>query len=448
MTGLGRVFALGCSVVLVCCLAVGDGFAQAPDPPSKAAGSTSAERDRLHRAVTLENWDDGGELSRYVYLHTSEFFPTATLHRRGPVRALPYALDSTIADYTWLEGDRKVRFAQHLRDSGIDGMVIVRRGRIVYEDYTGMRPRDKHLLFSVTKAFLGALVGLLEDRGLIKRERPIDFYLPELKGTAWENIRVMDILDMASGMEGSEWQGAPYSDSAHKHYQLEASLGWLPKAGELPPAVLADAPYEFLASLGRVTEPGTRYEYLSANTAILGWLVEKVSGQPLADVVTEQIWSRIGAEADAQIVVNPNGVAIAHAGMTMTLRDLARFGLLFTPSWKVVADERVISDEHLRRLLDGGRPELLTDHQAPNWRRPAWVRHASYQWDGVGKDGELFKGGFANQLLFISTRADVVVAYFGTNAALDDKPLLLPLRKMVADLFGTEPDTEKPTQPR
>ncbi len=383
-----------------------------------------------------------------MYLHTSEFFPTAAIHRRGPVKALPYALDPAIADYTWPEGDRKVRFAQHLRDSGIDGVVIVHRGRIVYEDYLRMRPQDKHLLFSVTKAFLGTLVGILEDRGRISVEQTIDFYLPELKGTAWENIRVVDILDMASGMEGSEWQGAPYSDPAHRHYQLEASLGWLPKVGEAPPAVVAEAPYEFLAGLGRVAEPGTRYEYLSANTAILGWLVEKVSGQPLAEVLTEEIWSRMGSEADAQIVVNRNGVAIAHAGMAMTLRDLARYGLLFTPSWKVVADERIVSENHLRRLLEAGRPELLTDQQAPNWRRPAWVRHASYQWDGVGKDGELFKGGFANQLLFVSTQADVVVAYFGTNASLDDRPLLLPLRKMVADLFGTGPNTENPNQPR
>ena len=142
--------------------------------------------------------------------------------------------------------------------------------------------------------------------------------------------------------------------------------------------------------------------------------------------------------------------------MTMTLHDLARFGLLFTPSWKVVSEERIVSEAHLRRLLHGGRPELLQGHEGPEWWSPVGTRHASCQWDGIGVGGELFKGGLGNQLLFIATQADVVIAHFGTNPDLETPPLLLPLRRMVAELFpaeshqgsrvSDEPETRAPSQ--
>jgi CubicO group peptidase (beta-lactamase class C family) len=139
----------------------------------------------------------------------------------------------------------------------------------------------------------------------------------------------------------------------------------------------------------------------------------------------------MGAEGDAQMIVSRIGVAVAHAGMVSTLRDLARFGMLFTDAGRAPdGGQPVISDAIRARITGRGRPEIL----APG-SHPEWLTHVAYQWDGVTNKGDFFKGGFGDQLLYVAPRKDVVVAYFGTNASLDFKPHLLPLRTMVDELF-------------
>jgi CubicO group peptidase (beta-lactamase class C family) len=296
-----------------------------------------------------------------------------------------------------------------------------------------MRPTDRHLTFSVTKAFVGMAVAILEDRGQVRVDRDVAEYVPDLKGTAWETTPVRDVLEMASGIETGEAAPDPYSDPQNKHYQLEASLGMLPKTASMPEDVQREETYRYLRTLRRVRPPGVKREYSSVSTAVLAWLVERVSGRTFADFLSDEVWSRMGAEADAQIMVNRNGVAVAHAGLVTTLRDLARFGMLMTPSAPSLPGAggagRVFSEAVVRRITDGGRPQILADS------RPRWIHHVAYQWDGVTDKGDFFKGGFGDQILYVAPRKDVVIAYFGTNAALDSKPFLLPLHTMADELF-------------
>ncbi len=235
---------------------------------------------------------------------------------------------------------------------------------------------------------------------------------------------------MASGMEGAN---ESYTDPTNKHYQYEASLGLLPTTAGMPESVVQGETYRYLASLKRIRPPGESWAYTSVNTAILGWLLEEIIHKTVADVLSEDIWSKIGAEADALIVVNKRGVAAAHGGMIATLRDLARFGLLFTPSWRATSRTQIISDNFLRRISQNGRRDLVKD-----WvfgPRPAWLDHVAYQWDAITTSGYFFKGGFGGQILFIAPQKDVVIAHFGTNKTLDDRGPMLRLGALVDDLF-------------
>ena len=138
---------------------------------------------------------------------------------------------------------------------------------------------------------------------------------------------------MASGMEGSETSIAAYTDPAHKHYQLEVSLGWRSPQPDMPQSVPQTGDtYRLLETFRREQPAGAEQVYTSANTALLAWLIETVTGRRLADAITERIWSMIGAEQDAFLLENARGIPIAHGGLAMTLRDVARFGLQFTPS--------------------------------------------------------------------------------------------------------------------
>lgn len=391
-------------------------------------GYSAEEAGRLRREVTLANWDDGGPRSRFAYLNLSQIFPVAVVRRGGPILPLPVEPNPAVGRYVVETRDgRDVTLDEAIASGPFDGFVVVHRGRIVYERYPRMRPEDKHALFSVTKALVGTAVGILEDRGQVRTDRALGEVIRELKGTGWEKVTVKEALEMASGMEGAETSGDPYADPRHKHYQLEASLGWLPKTADMPPSVQREETYAYLATLRQVKAPGSR-EYTSANTEVLAWLLERVAGKPLAEVLSDEIWSRMGAEADALLAVNRNGIAVAHGGLSSTLRDLARFGLLFTHGTAAGGGGRVVSD----RLVD----EVVNRPASPaSAAQPAGEPRVAYQWDGVTKGGHFFKGGFANQLLYVAPAKGVVIAYFGTNESLSTRPVRLPLRKMVEDLF-------------
>jgi CubicO group peptidase (beta-lactamase class C family) len=404
-------------------LSIGGATVVGAGPP----GYTAEEAGRLRRAVTLDNWDDGGEISRFVYLNVSEIFPVAVVRRGGPVAALPVEMNPAIGRYVVDRSNgHSVTLDDAVAGGPFDGFVVVHRGRVVYERYPRMRAGDRHLMFSVTKAFVGMAVALLEDRGEVRLDHAIAEYIPDLKGTAWEPTPVRDVLEMSSGIETGEAAPDPYSDPQNKHYQLEASLGMLPKTAAMSEDVQREETYRYLRTQRRVRAPGVLWEYSSVSTTVLAWLVERVSGRTLAEFLSDEVWSRMGAEADAQIVVNRNGIAAAHAGLSATLRDLARFGMLLTPS-RSSEEGRIFSDAVVRRIAEGGRPQIL--------KEPGRRHHVAYQWDGVTGKGDFYKGGFGDQLLYVAPRKDVVIAYFGTNATLDSRPYLLPLAAMVDELF-------------
>lgn len=390
---------------------------------------------RLRRAVTIENWDDGGNISRFAYLHTSEIFPTAAIYKGTNVMPLEEVPNPAIGAFiVSKQNGRTQTLAEYLADhQGFDGFIVLHHGKIVYESYPHMRSQDKHLIMSVTKAIIGTAVGILEDRGEIDINRPVADYIQALKATGWETVRIRDILEMASGMEGIEHAPESYTDPTNKHYQYEASLGWLPKMANMPVFVKEEETYRYLASLKQLRKPGEVWAYNSTNTAILGWLLEEVTNKSIATVLSEEIWAPMGAESDAQIVVNSKGIAVAHGGLIVTLRDLARFGLLYTPSWNKTAHKRIISEKFMKRILENGRVDLVKDRMFGP--KPAWLSHVAYQWDAVTKQSRFFKGGFGGQLLYVAPQKDVVIAYFGTNKTIDDLPPELNLNEFVDSLF-------------
>ena len=120
------------------------------------------------------------------------------------------------------------------------------------------------------------------------------------------------------------------------------------------------SPHEFVAGLPAGRPPGQRYEYVSVNTFVLSWLIERATGRPFAEVLRREIWSRAGFEAPAQLSGSAAGAPGSHGGLSITLRDLARFGMLFTPSSGLVSDTDIITARHLRLIQAGGCPGTTT----------------------------------------------------------------------------------------
>lgn len=373
-------------------------------------GYSLEEATALRNEWTMDNWDDGGPLTRYVFLNMAEFWSHSLISRGDQVRELPLNLRRDIAEFMTATDAGQKTLSDYVNSSTVDGAIIVRKGEIVFEEYPRMRPTDKHLYMSVSKAYAATLIAILEDRELLDVGRSVDSYLPTLHESGWAGVPVRDVLDMASGIACLEGEEGAYSNPDRCYYQYEASLGWL-----RPTKTTMDSPFAYMATLKSHRPAGEAFEYTSPNTFILGWLAETANGRPYADLVSSEIWQKMGAEADGIIVAPLRGVPIASGGMSSTLRDMARFGILFTPSGRQEINP-VVSDSYLEKIQKGGRPDVFAagnedEDDEINGESP---RHNSYQWDFVMQDGDFFKGGYGGQGLYISPARDLVIAFFGT----------------------------------
>src|SRR5437667_12222845 len=126
-------------------------------------------------------------------------------------------------------------------------------------------------------------------------------------------------------MDGSEMSNDAYRNPAPKQLQLAATLGWqLRTAPELPEAARSGDLLAFFRTIKRERPAGEKWAYTSSNTAVIGKVVSRVTRKSLADTISDLIWSKMGAEHDATLAENERGYRASHAGMSATLRDIAR----------------------------------------------------------------------------------------------------------------------------
>jgi CubicO group peptidase (beta-lactamase class C family) len=378
--------------------------------PASAEQVFTLEESKALRAQfepDFASWAGGGDLSRFVYLNPSEFWAQIVLTEGPFTRRLTLGSQDEVGGLPVRVAAGETTVADYVGDSPTDGAIVVHAGRIMFEAYPRMRPKDKHLWFSVSKTFVSTSVAILEDRGELDVDLPIDAYLADLAGTAWEGIPIVDILDMASGIDCPEVKSDP--DSCF--WEFYDAFGW-PETSRVRDDALATVP-----AMRALRPSGEVFDYTSVNTEVLNLLVEVVSGERFSDFVEREIWHTAGPESDGMIGTTPNGAAFSAGGVSSTLRDLARYGMLFTDGVRAEGDP-VISDAYLEKIRVSGRPELTLSNPDA-WPRSdlsdGSFRHNSYQWDIVTSDGHFFKAGFGGQGLYVAPELDLVIAWFGTQ---------------------------------
>jgi CubicO group peptidase (beta-lactamase class C family) len=367
---------------------------------------TKEERQEFHKQWTIDNWDDGGELTRYTFLNMSEFWTHTIINKKGEPSSFKVNELTKIGQFQTSSNYGELALEDYLKTAPVDAMLVLHNNTIVYETYPRMQPEDKHVYMSVTKIVVSTLIAILEDRGVIDVSKPIDFYLPELKGSGWQGVTILDILDMASGIDCLESVEGAYENPENCIYQYEATLGFLRSTDVTPKNTM-----EHIKSLQSQKPAGRSFEYTSVNTFVLSELIERVTNRSLAKNIEIEIWQKMGSENDALMAQRQN-VPIAHAGMSSTLRDLARFGNLFL---NVNTSNSIISNRYLNNIQHKGRPEIYAENWSAEERlRQDAPRHNTYQWDMVMHDGDFYKEGFGGQGLYVSPSRNLVIAFFGT----------------------------------
>ncbi len=356
---------------------------------------TATEAKVIRDSINQSRWDVGGSLSHYSFRYMSELFPVGIIHKSNTPYLFEYKPKKSF-DHIKLKSST-LTFQGYLKKLHIVSFIIVHKGVIVYEKYFSMLPEDQHTLQSVNKVITSTLITSLINNKKIEINQSIEKYIPELNGTDWQGISIRNILNMRSGMDSKsiDFSTGPFTNPQHKNYQLESALGILPKADNTPSSV-----YEFIKQIKRDKSPGLDAEYSNINTFVLGWLAEKVTEKKYQDLVSEIIWKPMGASSNAYVCLSDKGVAWPHGGMSATLRDLVRFGMLFTNTEIKRRNESLISFGQIKEIFD--TPPMPSPMPPFKW---------TYQWD-LANDGIMMKGGFGGQALYIHPEKEIVIAYF------------------------------------
>jgi CubicO group peptidase (beta-lactamase class C family) len=369
---------------------------------------------------------------RWTLSHLRELAPTAAIWRAnvapsdlGVVPHLESSIDAlAFAD---LHG-RKLTWAQSLKDTYTDGIVVLHRGRRIYERYFGaLQAHRPHACFSITKSYAATLAATLLHERVLDETKTVAHYLPEMIGTAYEDASLRQVLDMQIGVEFSE----SYADPKAHFWDYGRAGGLLPRG---PDYTGPKNFYEYLRTLRKQGAHGAAFSYKTANTEVLCWVMKRVTGATLEAMLSERIWSQIGCEEDGYLTVDAIGVAMGGAGMCATLRDLCRFGELLRcdGAWhgKQVIPAEVIAD--IRRGSDPAKFAMAGYTLLPgySYRNMWWVSH-----NALG----VFEGrGIHGQRLYIAPKAELVIARFcshpvAPNAAND--PITLPAFAAMSQLL-------------
>jgi len=272
--------------------------------------------------LNLSNWRQPGN-NRWAFHHVREIIPTEEIARGERVSKLEKSIVGNIAGIKAAGPDGSDWSLQRwLEESSSDALLVAHHGKLVHEWYLDPAIETcPHIVFSVSKSITATLAGVLVDQGLLDPSRPVVDYVPELADSGYRDASLQQVLDMVVNIDFTE----DYLATGGKFLEYRTATAWHPCEVDDINRNLHD----FLCSIERGDgEHGKVWQYKSPNSDLLGWVLERASGERLANLMSKYLWQPMGAEANAYITVDRKGAARTAGGICVRPRDLLRFGEL------------------------------------------------------------------------------------------------------------------------
>lgn len=298
-----------------------------------------------------------------------------------------------------------------------NGLIVVRGQEVLYESYGyGMTMEDRHTIMSITKTTVGAIIGPLVVAGRIRLDAKVREYIPEI-GSAYAEATIQDTLDMNVTNHYSEDYGDPDADVNAQ----QRAYDWYPDPDNLWPG----GNRQYLVTLTGANLAGTgETQYKSANSDVLQWAIENVTGRNFNDLVAD-LWRGIGAGSSAFWTVDRTGRGVASGGMVTTLRDLARYGQLWANRGVARSGERLIPAVWIEQTLDAGRG---TRYVYDGFR---------YHNQVVTNGRVVLHGGWAGQFLWADSHSGLVIAFMsGYRNPSGSDAELMTARRMLCEAIS------------
>ncbi len=330
------------------------------------------------------------------FLGMDRIFPVrevAASSRPGSFAEAPMALPKS---FTY-QG-RELDLEQYLADNKSTGMLVLRDGAIVFEEYwLGHEREGRHISWSVAKSFVSALVGIAVAEGKIASiELPITDYLPLFGGTGYDGVPIRDILEMSSGVRFDE----DYADFDSDINRFGRAIGF------------GGAMDQFARTLARERPPGTYHHYVSIDTQVLAMLLVAVTGETISELLQRQIWEPVGMAYPAYWLLDASGMEVALGGLNATLRDYARFGQLYLDGGRA-GNRQIVPAGWVRDSTTARASHLVTGPGNPG-SSSTWGY--GYQWWIPDPDlGDFTAAGIYNQYIYVNPKQRVVIAKNSAN---------------------------------
>ena len=366
---------------------------------------------------------------RWTVCHIRELMPTRQVSRGiGATAPLEHMIDDGIdaVTFTPMDSGKPMTWKQSLSANYTDGILILHKGRVVYEKYSGcLNETGKHAAMSMTKSITGLLAEILVVEGQLDDKAKVASIIPELRDSAFGNATVRQVMDMTTALDYSE----DYSDPKADIWIYSKAASPLPKAKDY------EGPNGYFEYLQTVSQDGTHGEtfgYRTINTDALGWILSRVTGKDLAQLLSQRIWSRMGAEQDGYMTVDARGTPFAGGGLSAGMRDLGRIGLLMLNGGSING-QRLFPKEAMANIRAGGDKMAFAGAgyktlKGGSYRSMWWVLH--------NKHGAFAARGVHGQTIYVDPTAEMVIVRFASfptanNAKID--PTSLPAYQAVAE---------------
>ena len=328
-------------------------------------------------------------------VHT--LFPkTTVLPSSNP---LPFQLDEPkeLPTKFIFEG-KQVDGDEYLLRTDTAALLVIQNGKIKYENYWLTGGPDEHWFsFSMAKSFISALIGIaIHQKYINSIEDKITFYVPQLKNSAYDNVRIKDILQMSSGASWNEDYGDPNSD-------INRSARIFAIGGSLD---------EFTSSLEKELEPGSFNRYNSTDTQALGMLLREATGASITEYMQKMLWEPIGAEKNGYWIVDSENMEMAYAGFMATARDYAKLGELYRLKGNL-NNKQIIPSEWIELSTKPDGPHLLPGDN-PLSDFPLGY---GFQWWIPDNSGDFSAIGVYNQFIYVSPKNNTVIVKLSANSS-------------------------------
>ena len=355
---------------------------------------------RVPSELTLENWQSAAHL-HWTFQHIVDFLPTAVISRgTGPVAELP-STPEELSDIPLDEqtNGKRTTVGDVMAATATDGWIVIQHGKVVAEHYYGGMVADTpHLLMSVSKSMIGMVAGALASDGALDVDAELTTYVPDLANSGYAGATVRQVLDMRSGIAFSE----DYLDPTAEVRLLEQAIGWLPRTVPELPTTL----YEFLLTLQKESEHGGPFQYRSCETDVLGWICEVASGVRMPELMSQLLWSKLGAQNDATIGVDSVGTGMFDGGINACLRDLARFGSLFLQGGTSLTGEHVVSQSWIEDTITGNSDSRAAFAVSPDDNRMPGGMYRNQFWFPYPGNNVLLCLGIHGQMIYVNRSAE------------------------------------------